>query len=56
MDRDLTITEFFIHLFILLSAIFVIGVLPLILQWQENKKEHKNRKNTKGDNNEIFKN
>lgn len=47
MDRDLTITEFFIHLFVLLSAIFVIGALPLILQWQENRKKHKKPKKHK---------
>lgn len=47
MNGDLTTAESFIHLFVLFSAFFVIGVLPFILQWQENKKEHRKLKKHK---------
>lgn len=47
MNGDLTTAESFIHLFVLFSAFFVIGVLPFILQWQENKKERRKLKKHK---------
>ena len=47
MNGDLTTAESFIHLFVLFSAFFVIGVLPFILKWQENKKERRKLKKHK---------
>ena len=47
MNGDLTTAESFIHLFVLFSVFFVIGVLPFILQWQENKKERRKLKKHK---------
>ena len=39
--EDLTLTEFFVCLIVLLATFFAIGFYPLLLQWQDRRREYK---------------